>query len=78
MIEAITNEEFTKVRKARELAPELAAVRALQPGQAIKFPCRWRHTKVCLGVVAAHGTRHKMGFKVQTRCSDKALYVRRV
>lgn len=78
MIEEITSEEFYSVRKGKTLAPELVAVRALQPGQAIKFPCRWPHGRGCQGAAAAHITIRKMNFKIQTSCVDKILRVQRL
>jgi hypothetical protein len=62
----------------RPVSEETLAIRALQPGEAIKFPCRWKHHHGnCSGYVAAYSTAAKAGFKLTGRCRDKVVYVMR-
>ena len=62
----------------RPLSEETVAIRALQPGEAIKFPCRWKHQHGnCSGYVSAYTTATKAGFQVTARCRDKVVYVMR-
>ena len=59
--------------------PEFDAVRALEVGEAIKFPCTWKHGKSgnCYGVL---GIRSAMGKAkpVKVRCNDGWVYVHRI
>jgi len=62
----------------RAVSEETVAIRALQPGEAIKFPCRWKHQHGnCSGYVSAYTTATKAGFQVTARCRDKVVYVMR-
>mgnify|MGYP004455511941 CR=1 FL=1 len=57
------------------------AVRALEPGMAIKFPCTYPHSKTKLGYIACNGRSsmytagRRAGYKLHTRCVDKVIYV---
>ena len=65
-------------RKGRPLAPHLVAVRTLEPGMAIRFPCHYGHNKKrreCGGRPAVYLAAKNEGFKVHTRCMDKVFYV---
>ncbi|MAH45504.1 hypothetical protein CMI37_06730 [Candidatus Pacearchaeota archaeon] len=63
----------------RPVSEETLAIRALQPGEAIKFPCRWKHHHGnCSGYVAAYSTAAKAGFKLTGRCRDGVVYVMRL
>ena len=66
--------------------PEFEAVRALKVGEAIKFPCTWKHSirwgkyDICNGRAGAMGADRKDApyKKFQTACIDKVIYVRRL
>jgi hypothetical protein len=59
--------------------PEYDAVRTLEVGEAIKFPCTWKHNKsgYCSGVL---GIRSAMGKAkpVKPICRDGWVYVHRI
>jgi hypothetical protein len=75
-IEKIRPEDFPADERIR--SDELTAVRALQPGEAVKFPCRWPHHKnVCMGLPGIYTTGRRHGFRVSIRCRDKMVYVMR-
>lgn len=60
------------------LSPEMASVKALGPGEAICFPCRWEHRGyLCNGTALAYQTAHRHGFKIRSTCRDKVVYVGR-
>ena len=77
-------------RKPRPLGitvrPEYEAVRALKVGEAIKFPCTWKHSirwgkyDICNGRAGAYTTAKKDApyKRFQTACVDKVIYVRRL
>ena len=61
--------------------PEFDAVRALEVGEAIKFPCTWKHsitTDQCSGTVTLWQIARGFKRKIYTVCSDKWLYVHRI
>ena len=61
--------------------PKLTAVRAMEPGMAIKMECDWTHSGTsCPGQVAAWALAKKTGFKVKTRHDrvSHLIYVWRV
>ena len=58
---------------------EMKAVMLLKKGEIIKFPCRWKHTDIrCIGANITHKVANRKGFRVQPRCIDKFVYVRRL
>ena len=65
--------------------PEFNAVRALKIGEAIKFPCTWKHYlrfgkyDICTGKSGTHlATRHAYPERyIEAVCVDKVIYVRR-
>jgi len=87
MVEKISWSELPP-RVVRGPVPQLEfqAVQKLEPGEAIKFPCRWKHsdrgaghlTTICSGVSNAyvHGRVHKL--HLQALCRDGIVYVGRV
>jgi hypothetical protein len=60
----------------------MTAVRRLQMGEAIRFPCRWDHTStrnnVCAGYNAAHSAANREGIDVIVRCREQFVHVMRV
>ena len=88
-ISSIEWNEFPE-RKPRPLGlsvrPEYEAVRALKIGEAIKFPCTWKHyisqakQDTCYGKAGVYGAGRKYDpyKKFQAACVDKVIYVRRV
>ena len=66
------------------------AIRGLQEGKTIAFPCRWKHSeqksrklkngkwsyhRVCMGTNFAHVTANRDGFRIKSTCKDKIVYV---
>jgi hypothetical protein len=75
-IEKIPREDFPKSWNG--LSEESAAVMNLQPGEAVKFPCRWpHHGSVCEGSNNLYTAARRRGFRVSVRCRDKMVYVMR-
>ena len=64
-------------RMGRPLSEETVAIRALLPGEAIKFPCRWKHSRICHGYSSVHSTARRAKFRVDSRCRDGVVYVMR-
>ena len=77
-------------RKGLKSSAEGNAIRALQEGKTIAFPCRWQHTeqknrklkngkwsyhRVCMGANFAHVTANRHGFRIKSTCKDKIVYV---
>ena len=62
--------------------PEYAAVRDLELGEAIKFPCRWRHSgrgaSKCAGVLNTYVIARQRDMKLQSTCQDGVVYVGRI
>jgi len=82
-IESITTEEFERgfglpIVYGKRPNPETCAVLQLQVGEAIKFPCRWRHNRYCFGAGMASRSSVKYSQVVKTRCVDKIIYVMRL
>ena len=76
-IEKIRSEDFPRSERGG-LSEESVAVMALQSGEAVKFPCRWKHNgRICTGTNNAYQAAHRSGFHVSTRCRDKMIYVMR-
>ena len=65
-------------RMGRPLTEETVAIRALLPGEAIKFPCRWKHSRICHGYGLAHQTAKRAGFRIRSVCRDGVGYVMRL
>jgi hypothetical protein len=62
----------------RRGGPEYEAVKTLEAGEAIKFPCRWNHSKngnQCSGVAQMFGVAKMMGVQVKAICRDAWVYV---
>ena len=86
-IQRIEWEEFParKPRVRAGVRPEFEAVRALKIGEAIKFPCTWKHYlrfgkyDICTGKSGTHlATRHAYPERyIEAVCVDKVIYVRR-
>jgi hypothetical protein len=66
-----------KLPFGRPKVEEFTAVRELQPGEAIRFPCRWKHSRICHGYSSVHSTARRSGFSVDSRCRDGVVYVMR-
>jgi hypothetical protein len=79
-VEKIRIEDMPVFQRGMPRVEEMLAVRALLPGEAIKFPCRWRHfpkTNMCAGVSSAHTTAKRSGFKTSGTCRDGYVYIAR-
>jgi hypothetical protein len=79
-IEKIPREDFPKRKNG--LSEESASVMDLQPGEAVKFPCRWPHTTSinndrCHANAQWYAAARRRGFRVSIRCRDKMVYVMR-
>jgi len=65
---------------------EFSAVRQLQPGEAIKFPCRWHHhgkgQGSCAGVLNTLRNGRVHGFRLHSIChevdGERTVYVGRL
>lgn len=88
-IERITREEFEAVPKPRSKgspSPEVAALRAMNVGEGIKFPCRWKHDtrNRCASHSAIRGIKQSplspvsLGWKLTIRCHQGTVYVLRI
>lgn len=78
-IEKIRPEDFPLDGRSGIRSDESAAVKALQPGEAVRYPCRWEHHgSLCKGYGAAYAMARRSGFRVSIRCRDKMVYVMRV
>jgi len=66
-----------RLRMGRPLSEETVAIRALLPGEAIRFPCRWKHSRICHGYSSAVTTARRAGFCVRSVCRDGVVYVMR-
>jgi hypothetical protein len=67
-----------KLLFGRPLAEETVAIRALLPGEAIRFPCRWKHSdRLCHGYGLALQTAKRAGFRIRSVCRDGVVYVMR-
>jgi len=87
-IEFIRPDEIPRARR-RSPRPELAAVRGLEVGEAIKFPCRWKHgsgrfpSRDCTGRIGIYQAAHRersygRSVFVRTACVDGTMYVERL
>jgi hypothetical protein len=81
-IEKIQPEDFPRSERGLDLlhgvSEEGAAVKALQPGEAVRYPCRWvHHGSLCKGANVAYAMARRHGFRVSVRCRDKMVYVLR-
>ena len=77
-IERISREEFDAVAK---WSIESQAIRKLQPGEAIKYPCRWKHsgnTKSCHGAAMAAHAAKRENIHIRFRCYNGSVYVLRL
>jgi hypothetical protein len=67
-----------KLLFGRPLAEETVAIQALLPGEAIRFPCRWKHSdRLCHGYGLALQTAKRAGFRIRSVCRDGVVYVMR-
>ena len=79
-IEKIRPEDFPRSERGLYLgvSEESTAVRALQPGEAVRYPCRWEHHgSLCKGYGVAYAMARRSGCRVSIRCLDKMVYVMR-
>ena len=67
--------EMPEITTSRKPTEEGNAIRALQAGEAVKFPCRWKHGKGCSGVIVAYSSVRSTGFKVSATCREGTVYV---
>ena len=81
-IRPITREEYNAV--ARRGKAERRAIQQI-PGvnQGVAFPCAWKHYEnprgwTCEGASYARRAGQSAGFRVETSCKDRTLYVLRV
>ena len=65
-------------RMGRPLTEETVAIRALLPGEAIRFPCRWKHSRICHGYSSAVVAAKRAGFRIRSGCRDGVVYVMRL
>ena len=70
-------------RSGRRSGPETKAVLALAVGEALKYPCRWKHTHYkgnhyCGGGHVIHAGVKRYGISIRTTCQNGVLYVMRV
>ena len=72
------NEIPEGLRMGRPLAEETVAIRALLPGEAIRFPCRWKHSRICHGYSSAVVAAKRAGFNIECKCVDRVVYVMRL
>ena len=90
VVKKINPEDFPRTKmRPRRLTVEMAAIRNLKHGEAIKFPCRWKHSRsksgqtVCSGSSSAYQTARRarnegiIAFHVTVKCQRKVLYVMR-
>lgn len=82
IVEKIDPKDFPGVRVGGGRGPwpseEMAAVQALQPGEALKFKCRWPHVdSLCKGYNPTYSIARRRGFRVSIICRDKTVYVLR-
>ena len=82
-IEHIDPTEFPTNRKDR--SEESEALLKLEPGQAFKVLCRWKHHKTnttgsfaCSGGVMLRTFAKRHNIKIKTACQDKWVYVKRI
>ena len=82
-IERVTTEEFATVKRENTLRiprpSELTlAVRALEPGEALKVDCKWNHpSNNCGGSTQQHLQANRHGYKIRTSCKDGKLYIQK-
>lgn len=61
-IKKISMSDMPIIKRGRRGQAEYNAVRALEEGEAISFPCRWKHRTNCSGVanikVIAQNSQH--------------------
>lgn len=79
-IEKIRFEDMPDQPLGRSTIPEFDAVRALNPGDAVKFACTWKHydsNRTCGGATGAYTAAKKAGFVVKSYCRDGVVYVGR-
>jgi hypothetical protein len=86
IVETVRPEDFP--RSARQIGVEAQAIKELQPGGAIRFPCRWKHSNtsaeevdtggICGGRGTAYAGARRNGFRVNVRCRDGMVYVMRM
>lgn len=81
-IQKISTEEFEALNLAsgRAQLPETSAVRNLDLGEAIKFPCRWNHNSKagCNGLSTIRVAAIRQGITIRAACRDGTVYVMRV
>ena len=60
--------------------PEFNAVRTLEVGEAIKFPCTWKHGKSgnCYGVTGIRATMPPPVKEFKFKCKDGWVYAHRI
>jgi hypothetical protein len=79
-IKKISAEDFPKRKNGP--SEESTAVMNLQPGEAVKFPCRWPHdTNInndrCHANAQWYAAARRRGFRISVRCRDEMVYVMR-
>jgi len=67
--------------KGRAESPEMSAVRRLQIGEAIRFPCRWNHAlkshNECGGYSVVRAAANRQKIEVTVRCREGFVHVMR-
>ena len=80
MVEKIDIKDFPETTASQTGPPasdETKAVRQLQPGEAIKFPCRWPHGRQCHGKGKFYAIARMSGFKIAAKCKDNMVFIKR-
>jgi hypothetical protein len=79
IVTRIEANEYPGRRERRSRAEEFDAVRGLRPNEAIRFPCRWSHSKppsiACSGAGGAYSAVKNKGFKISATCREGTIYV---
>ena len=82
----IDPQDMPEMRVGRIPDEESLAVAKLEPGEAIKFPCRWKHRikksgqpspNACVGASVVRAAGIRAGFVVASTCRNKVVYVMR-
>lgn len=79
----IAQEEFEAIagKEGTGYSEESLLIKALEPLQGIKFPCRWKHhtSKAgqthCYGLSNFRSLGNKHNLNIRTRCKDGAVYI---
>ena len=79
MVDIIKIDPSEMPNAGHKTRPEFDAVRALEVGEAIKFPCTWKHGNrgQCSSLITIKSTMGKAK-PVTVRCKDGWVYVHRL